>query len=136
MTAEPNLARTSRETAATVAPGPKRNATRGVRSPRPNGPSIAASSTKTALWVKDGPAPVPEVNPTTVNRSGPVAVINWICWPISIGPVRPRVNAVLSPLSIATSEVLPGSGRRPATTETLRRAALESWRPTRVTLSP
>ena len=62
-----------------VLDGPKRSATSGVCRPSPNDPSIAASSTKTASCVKDGPPLVPVVKPTTLNRSGPVPVINWIC---------------------------------------------------------
>ena len=46
-----------------------------MRNPDPNAVVIAASSMKTALWVKDGPPLVPAVKPTTVKVSGPVAVI-------------------------------------------------------------
>ena len=58
---------------------------------------IARSSMKTALWVKEGPPLVPAVNPTTVNTSGPEAVISWICCPIWMGLSAPPVSARSEP---------------------------------------
>ena len=92
---------------------------------------------KTALCVKDGPPLVPAVKPTTVKTSGPGGGDHLdLLTDLDRGADATGQRRSSSPWSIATSDVFPGSGSRPATTVTLRSAALEFCRPTRVTASP